>query len=145
MELSELTPKEQLVLVGLAKAIVHADQEVTQEETALIRDLASKVGTDAWNQRVAEARTELATADQLFDLAREIDRVEAREAIHQALRRLAESDDLDDVEAEILAWVAEVWQLGAAAADHDVDDEEDDEDESTFDQDFVLFDIDEED
>ena len=37
MELSELRPTEQLVLVGLAKAIVHADHEVTREETAAIR------------------------------------------------------------------------------------------------------------
>ena len=144
MELHELNPTEQLVLVGLAKAVVHADQEVTAEETRAIRELADEVGKEAWNLRVAEARSQLATAEQLFELARSIDRAEAREAIHAALRKLAESDDLDDSEAEILTWVASVWQLGGAAASH-VEEEEEFEDDDTYGgEDFVLFDPDEE-
>lgn len=142
MELSELNPTEQLVLVGLAKAVVHADHEVTQEETRAIRTLADEVGTEAWNLRVSEARTRLATAEQLFELARKIVRLEAREAIYGALRQLAESDELAESEVEILTWVADVWQLGGTAADID-EDEEEDEDDTTFDGDFVLFDPDE--
>lgn len=138
MELSELNVTEQLVLVGLAKAIVHADQEVSREETEAIRGLAEAVGTDAWNARVAEARVELATAEQLFALAKSIQRIEARECIHQALRRLAESDQMAETEQEILTWVAEVWQLGGLAVDHT---EEDVEDDDTYEDEFVLFEV----
>lgn len=140
MELCELNPTEQLVLVGLVKAVVHADQEVTREETAVIRAIAQECGTEAWNQRVADARLQLATADQLFELARQVTRVEARECIHAALRRLAEADQLAETEAEILQWVAEIWQLGAAAAPRPAEDEALD-DEDTFDEEFVLFDV----
>lgn len=142
MELRELSPTEQLVLVGLVKAVVHADQEVTREETAVIRALAQECGTEAWNQRVADARVQLATAEQLFDLARQVTRVDARECIHAALRRLAEADQLAQTEEEILQWVAEIWQLGAQAAPRAEDEALDDED--TFDEEFVLFDVDSE-
>ncbi len=142
MELSELTPTEQLVLVGMAKAIVHADREVSPEETAAIRALAAEMGTEVWNRRVADARNRLATAEQLFELARGVERMAARECIHAALRRLAEADAVDDSEQEILTWIAEVWQLGGAVSDEA--DDEDVEDDDTFDGEFVLFDPDEE-
>ena len=137
MGLTELTPTEQLVLVGLAKAIVHADQEVSAEETAAIQKLAADMGPDAWNAAVAEARTRLRTADDLFSLARQVHGLDARETIHNALRSLAESDDLIEEEAAILQWIAEVWQLGGVVGDEDVE-EEDESDPDTFDGDFDL-------
>ena len=138
MQYSELSPKEQLVLVGLVKAIVHADQQVSSSETVAIGELASELGIDAWNRRVAEARDRFSTATDLFDMARTGERDEARELIHHALRRVAESDELIDQELAILEWVAEVWQLGGAVVDDlDVDEETDD---GTFDGEFELFD-----
>jgi hypothetical protein len=138
--LSDLNATEQLVLVGLAKAIVQADKQVSAEEAAAIKDLATQMGAASWNARVGEARTKLRTAQDLFDLARSIHGLDARETIHTALKSLAESDTLMDEEAAILEWVAEVWQLGGAAGDEEVD--EDVEDPDTFDDEFVLHDED---
>ncbi len=142
MDLSELNSVEQLVLVGLVKAIVHADQQVSREEGQAIRELARDVGKDAWNQRVEEAREQFNTADDLFNLARTIERPGAREAIHGVLRGLAESDEMIQAEAQILDWIAEVWQLGGAAGDLSTEGE-DETDPDTFDGGFVLFDEDE--
>ena len=140
MGISDLNATEQLVLVGLAKAIVHADQQVSAQETAAIESLAAAMGADIWNARVVEARVHFRTASDLFELARTIMGLDARETIHAALRSLAESDDLIDEEAVILEWVAEVWQLGGAVGEED---EEEHSDEGTFDGEFVFFDEDE--
>ena len=138
MQFSELSPTEQLVLVGLVKAIVHADQHVSSSETVAIGELANEMGLEDWNLRVTEARSRFATAADLFDMARTVERDEARELIHHALRRVAESDELIDQEMAILEWVAEVWQLGGAVVDDlEVDEETDD---GTFDGEFELFD-----
>ena len=139
MDVRDLDPDEQLVLVGLVKAVVHADQFVSVQESERIAELADALGPELWNRRVNEARERLATADDLFQLAKGITRAEARVAIHGILCEVAATDRIDDQEAQILDWLAEVWQLGGIAADGGEWDEED-SDEGTFSDEFILFD-----
>jgi len=139
MDVRDLDPDEQLVLVGLVKAVVHADQFVSVQESERIAELADALGPELWNRRVNEARERLATADDLFQLAKAITRPEARVAIHGTLCEVAATDRIDDQEAQILDWLAEVWQLGGIAADGGEWDEED-SDEGTFSDEFILFD-----
>ena len=139
MDVRDLDPDEQLVLVGLVKAVVHADQFVSVQESERIAELADALGPELWNRRVNEARERLATADDLFQLAKAITRAEARVAIHGILCEVAATDRIDDQEAQILDWLAEVWQLGGIAADGGEWDEED-SDEGTFSDEFILFD-----
>ena len=138
MNLRDLAPDEQLVLVGLIKAIVHADQSVSTKESESIADLARSLGPEIWNARVNEARTRLVTADDLFQLAKEIHRPEARVLIHGCLCDVAAADQLVDKEEQILTWLAEVWQLGGMAADGGEWDE-DDSDPGTYSDEFILF------
>ena len=142
MNLADLDQVEQVVLVGLVKAIVHADEQVSHDEGQIIRALANSVGKETWNRRVQEASARFTNADDLFNMARTIERPAARELIHSVLRALAESDEIIAAEVQILDWIAEVWQLGGSAGLLPIEDE-DESDSDTFDDDFVLFDDDE--
>ena len=51
MQLSQLTPHEQLVLIGLVKLIVHADAVVTPQERSILARLQRELGPSTWNER----------------------------------------------------------------------------------------------
>ncbi len=111
MELNDLTAHEQLVLIGLVKMIVHADQQVSPEERAVLRTLQRALGEATWNQRVREASESFGTIPDLEAAAQQVERPEAQQLIHRILGELAGSDEVIPAEAHILQWIDQTWAL----------------------------------
>jgi uncharacterized tellurite resistance protein B-like protein len=108
----ELSDDEWVVLAGLARLVVHADQEISPAEQDAMAQLQRGVGGVRWNAAVRAARRRFPTSQELERQAREGVRVEARRAIYEALADLAGSDGIVTTEASVLRWVAEEWRLG---------------------------------
>lgn len=121
MNASDLQEHEQLVLIGLVKLIVHADQQVSEEERVVLRALQQQLGDDRWNDRVRAAANAFPTIPALEAAAVEVVRPEAQRLIHQLLAELAGSDEVIPAEAHVLRWIDQTWRL--------TEDEDEDEDE----------------
>ncbi len=110
MDLTELSDHELRVFMGLLKLVVHADQEVTNQEREVIADLWDRLGTARWNTAVQDAQRCYETVEQLEEDARKVTRRDAQILIHDVLWELAHADELIDAEAHVLRWVVQEWQ-----------------------------------
>mgnify|MGYP002636417882 CR=1 FL=1 len=138
MTVDQLTAHEQLVLIGLVKLIVHADQHISDEEKSVLRTLQAAMGDAVWNAQVkaaAEAFSDLAALEQA---AQQVEREEAQFLIHEVLTELAGSDEVIPAEAHVLQWIDQTWCLTADELEaDDLKEQEDDAAES-----FVFMDAD---
>jgi len=134
MDLHELDDNERLVLIGLVKLIVHADQVVSAEEKAVLARLQQGLGPEVWNAEVRRASQQLPTISDLEQAARAVHRDEAQQLIHATLRELAGSDELIDAEEHVLRWIDQTWGV----TDDELDEEEGDDDDDDAIESFVL-------
>jgi hypothetical protein len=111
MDTRDLTEHEQLVLIGLVKLIVHADQQVSAEEQAMLRTLQKQLGDSTWNERVRQAAEAFSTIPALEAAALQVERREAQRLIHRILEELAGSDEVIPAEAHVLQWIDQTWAL----------------------------------
>ena len=118
MQLSQLTPHEQLGLIGLVKLIVHADAVVTPQERSILARLQRELGPSTWNERVKQAAAAFPTTAELETAARQVETPAARFMIQGVLKELAGSDELISAEEHVLRWVDQEWST------HDSDEPE---------------------
>lgn len=111
MDTRDLTEHEQLVLIGLVKLIVHADQVVSAEERAMLGALQRQLGESTWNERVRAAAQAFASIPALEEAAQQVERREAQRLIHRILEELAGSDEVIPEEAHVLTWIDQTWSL----------------------------------
>jgi hypothetical protein len=137
MSLAELDEHEQLVLMGLVKLVVHADQIVSPEEKQVLAQLQAALGPAVWNERVRQASASFPTVAELEAAAHQVTRPEAQQAIHEVLDQLAGSDELIEAEAHVLEWLDQAWGLTGS---HDDDDDDDDDGDDDAVESFVLMD-----
>ncbi len=118
MRARDLSDDEQRVLVGLVKLVVHADNEVSDDERAQLSKLQADIGATKWNARVAEAREAYPTIAELEVSARGVTRPEARDTIHRILVDIADADEIIAAEDHVLRWVEQEWGLDTSEADY---------------------------
>ena len=113
MEIGELTPQENLCLIGLVKAVIQADKVYSEGEAEELKELARKMGVDLFNETVKEARTAFKKLSDIKTYAGTITRQPARELIYALLIEMAMPDAISPAEEEFLAWIAELWEIDA--------------------------------
>lgn len=111
MNIKNLTPEELLCLVGLAKLIVQADQQLTEGEREALKVLGADVGVAVFKEAIAEASARFSAIDEVQAFAMTISREEARACIYEELVKMAKRDDLLDEEQDILDWLSDEWGL----------------------------------
>jgi len=111
MEISELTPEEDIALVGLLREVVQADETYSDEEKQSIHSLRAIMG-DVRFQQAMKGADRFGSRAELKDFVKKIDRQEARQLIYDVLHQVAESDGLDTSEEKPLRWLASWWGLG---------------------------------
>lgn len=136
MDVQDLTEHEQLVLIGLVKLIVHADQHVSPEERAVLRTLQAAMGDERWNALVQAAATQFTSIAALEQAAHLVESPDAQHLIHDLLSELAGSDEVIPAEAHVLQWIDQTWSLSAP----EPDDAEDEDDDNNPVESFVLID-----
>ncbi len=111
MELGELTPQENLCLIGLVKAIIQADKVYSDDEAEELKGLAKKMGIDLFNETVKEARATFKKLSDIKSHAAQITRQPARALIYSLLYDMARPDAVSPEEEGLLGWIAELWEI----------------------------------
>lgn len=111
MQISELSHVELLSLIGLAKVMIRADRETSDEEFAAIQALAEQVEDEDWGALIAEARDRFRSRTDVLDLSATLERQAARNLIYRELYRLAAVDEIVDAEALLLHELAALWDI----------------------------------
>jgi hypothetical protein len=111
MTLSHLTPDEDAVLLGWMREIVQTDGEYTDAEREEVVKLRLLLGNERFDRAIVAANERFEDRAALKEGAKAITRPEARRAIYDFLRTLAESDEITAEEEKPLRWLASWWDL----------------------------------
>ena len=117
--LNMLTHDEKLALVALLKRFVSEDGEVADEELDAIASLAAALGEEEYRQLVDEAAERLQSDEDTRAFLATITRQEARDTIYGLTFEAAASEALQDIEADILDWLAETWSIQVKVIDEE--------------------------
>lgn len=113
MNLSELNPDEDALLLGWMRVIIQADGEYSGEEREEVRALREVLGDERFDAAVATAKTRFPTTAALKSASKDRMRESAQRAIYSYLSELADVDDAVDAEERPLKWLASWWELKA--------------------------------
>jgi len=98
-------------LVALIRIVVGLDEVFSEEESDAIGSIALEVGEEAfWPHMQASQQREL-SLPAVIELAKAVERKEAREAIFISVQALASSDSTDRAEAGVLQRLQQLWNL----------------------------------
>jgi uncharacterized tellurite resistance protein B-like protein len=111
MEIRDLSPDEDVLLLGLLREVVQADGDYTDAERGQVHQLRDALGQERFERAVAEAQSRFASRAALKDAAKEITDQETRERIFEVLERAAASDGLNEREQKPLKWLASWWDI----------------------------------
>lgn len=111
VNLDDLTPDEDMVLVGLVREVVQADGEFSaaeKRETAAVR---TAMGDSRFAAAAERIRQDCPTRAALKEAAKMMSRQEARETIFAVLQQIAYVDGVDEAEEKPLRWLASWWHM----------------------------------
>ncbi len=109
LTLAELTADEQAVFMGLLREVVQADGAYSDEEKALVGEIETELGGDAFVTAMAAAKERFTSREALATAAKAVERTEARSLILSRLIHMAAADGVDEEEEKPLKWLARVW------------------------------------
>ena len=110
-DVKTLKQDEKLALVALVKAVIMADGHVSTEEVEELQDLVDMLGKDTYQGLIDEVETRLRGDDVVRKFLGTITDQNARETIYRAILKVAMADSVDASESELLAWLAQVWDV----------------------------------
>jgi uncharacterized tellurite resistance protein B-like protein len=116
LELKDLNEDERIALVAMLAQVVEADSQATDPEARRVRAIAKALGTTAYDAAVAEGDRRFEDKAELRRFLPTIERQEARELIYGTLLETALADVPVSAEAEILDWLADIWNIKTRAA-----------------------------
>jgi hypothetical protein len=106
--MNDLTPEEDLVLLGLMREIIQADGNYSEAEQREVGKLKSEMG-DARFDRAVEGAKGFSSRGELKELAKTISRGAAQKAIFERLHALASADGISKNEEKPLEWLVHLW------------------------------------
>jgi hypothetical protein len=110
LEMNELTVDEELALIGLLKAVIQSDKNLSRGESDELKRVARLMG-ERFHPRVEEARQRFLTLADIKKHAQTIERQPARQLIFNLVEEMAKRDGLGPEEEDLLSWLAERWEL----------------------------------
>jgi len=111
MELRELSPEEDVVLVGLLREVSSADGRYSESEKRHIDRVRATLGEARFDAAVALARERFKSREAVKVAAKTVTRKDARVVIYDTLDARAASDGRTAEEEKPLAWLASWWEL----------------------------------
>jgi cobalamin biosynthesis Mg chelatase CobN len=111
MQLSDLTPEEQIALVALLRLTIGSDAQVSEDERAEIQRVVEAIGGESYRRAVEAADTRFADEQELRRWLPTISRPAARELIFETVLESALPGVVDKRENSVLTWLARAWGL----------------------------------
>jgi len=112
MQLDDLTRDERLALGGLLRILVRADGEFSEAEEATINRVGERLGgsSGALWRVISQSAQDYPEDDAILELARRVERPQARELLRALLEEVAAGDLVSEPEHELLAWLDDAWR-----------------------------------
>lgn len=107
----ELSDDELEVLIGLMLQLAEADEQVSPEEAAQLKNIAQEVGRERFLARANNARERFDSLAAIFESAAKIEDGKVHRTIFQAVRDLALGDGIVRQEAAFLDRLSDLWQV----------------------------------
>ena len=109
--LADLEDDDKRVLAQLVRLLVRADGELTGPEREHIGRIAGEAGNDDFWKLMDEAAASGDDAEQILKQAKGVSDRDAQEMIYGALYELSIQDATDASENDLLARLAELWEI----------------------------------
>jgi len=110
MTLANLSDDELITFISLARIVIRADLEFSEDEEDALETLGEQVGAGRWKSIVAQAMTEVTTRDAAMAAAAAVSSPESRRVIHQGLTDLAKADVMVPAEQAVLDELTKMWR-----------------------------------
>jgi hypothetical protein len=117
MELSDLNADERIALVGLMKAIVLSDGDVSDDEIEHVETLVEAFGEKEYERALDAFEQRFPDEDSFKKFLETIGRQDARELIFATVLEGADEGGLEGGETELLDWLSAAWNVTIEIAD----------------------------
>jgi hypothetical protein len=111
MELKDLNGDERTALVGLVRAVVMADSQVSDDELEEVEDIVDAFGEEGYQAALDAFEGRFADEEAFRKFLGGIVRQDARELIYGTVLQGAAADAIEGGESELLSWLAEAWKI----------------------------------
>lgn len=111
MDIDQLTDGELLAMITLAKAMVHADGVVTNEEMVDLVSLGEVMGMARFTAALDAAAPYYRDWNSVFGMADTVVRHDARVLIYCLLEELAKGDGMGGIEQQVLDELRRRWRF----------------------------------
>jgi hypothetical protein len=111
MELQELNPDERTALVGLVKAVVMSDGNVSEDEIEEVERIVEAFGEDAYQRSLDAFESRFLDENSFRRFLTTISRQEARDLIYGTVLQGAAADAIEGRESELLSWLTDAWNI----------------------------------
>lgn len=108
---ADLTLEERLVLVGMLKVVVQADDLYSKEEDKRLDQISEEMGNEVFDAAVAEAARRFKTLEEIRVNAASVERPEARALILETLKGMAGADGETSEETREIDALARLWVM----------------------------------
>jgi hypothetical protein len=122
MELRDLNQDERTALVGLMKLVVMSDGNVSEEELEHVEDLVEAFGEESYQRTLDAFEKRFTDEDGFRAFLRTIGRQDARELIFGTVLEGAGAEAIENVESDLLDWLAQTWNVKIEIDDEGQDD-----------------------
>lgn len=109
--LDDLNDDEQLAFGALLRAMVSMDGKYSDEEKAVFKVLAEDLGSEVFWAMLDRAAQEVTDPAQILELAKGVERAEARELLFYGINATAQAGEVAKPEAALLAELRAMWGL----------------------------------
>jgi hypothetical protein len=123
MELKDLNGDERTALVGLVRAVVMADNQVSEDEIEEVEEIVDAFGEEAYQAALDGFEGRFPDEEAFRQFLVGITRQEARELIYGTVLQGAAADAIEGGESELLAWLADAWKIELQLQDPDEEEE----------------------
>jgi uncharacterized tellurite resistance protein B-like protein len=111
MDLKDLNGDERTALVGLVRAVVLADNNVSEDEMEEVEEIVDAFGEEGYQAALDAFEGRFADEEAFRRFLGGIKRQEARELIYGTVLQGAAADAIEGSESELLSWLAEAWKI----------------------------------
>jgi Tellurite resistance protein TerB len=123
MELKDLNGDERTALVGLVRAVVMSDGNVSEDEIEEVAEIVDGFGEEGYQAAMDAFEGRFPDEKSFRTFLSGIQRQEARELIYGTLLQGAAADAIEGGESELLSWLADAWKIEVHLENSDEDEE----------------------
>ena len=110
MTLTDLNDDELITFISLARIVIRADLEFSEDEEDALEALGEQIGATRWRSVISRATSEVKSRDAAMAAAAKISMPETRRAILDGLTQLATADVMVPAEQAVLDHLTKMWR-----------------------------------